>query len=118
MSGPAAFERRMKQAEDFLNAPTSWDELVKSFAPAAVPEPFEPGDEVAKFLAQSWQHRDGRAALDWIFSLTIDAPYPHVSSVIEQAAFAAKAHEARAAVGLVILRAIAAGEQLLEGHQP
>ncbi|MCW5697916.1 MAG: hypothetical protein KIS96_14445 [Bauldia sp.] len=108
-----ASQHRMAQVEKLLAAPPSWDELVREFAPAAVADPFAPEDRIKRFLAALWQTGDGRAVLDWLFALTLDAPYPHIGQTRDAAALAAKAHEARVAVGRAVLAAIAEGETLL-----
>lgn len=117
-SGPVAFQRRMAAVEQLLAAPPTWEGLEKAFAPASVPDRFRPDEPVSKLLAALWQTADGRRLLDWIFALTIDAPYPHIGATRDAAALAAKAHEARAAVGLVVLKAIEEGTELLNQKEP
>ncbi|MER2536882.1 MAG: hypothetical protein ABTQ31_17150 [Rhizobiaceae bacterium] len=113
MSGPVPFPRRMQALDQMLAASPSWDDLEKAFKPAGVADHFEPDDQIKKWLAAFFQTEPGRALFEWIADLTVRAPYPHVGNSRDSAWLAAKAHEARAAVGLAILRGIADGEKLL-----
>lgn len=117
MNGPVEF-RRDRAINDLLAAPTSWDELLENFKPAAVRQPFEPADPVKKFVAAAYSTEEGRAFFNWLYDLTIDAPYPHVGSDKASVTIAAAKHEARAAVGRVVFNAMAQGHALLNRKEP
>lgn len=112
MSGPVAFSRQMMAVEKLLQAAPNWGGLEQAFFPAEVADRFDPGADMKEVLFHFYQTAEGRRILDWIFDLTARAPFPHVGSTKESAAIAAAKHEARTAVGYVICRAIADGEQL------
>lgn len=116
MSGPFAFSRQALAIDRLLEAAPSWEGLNQAFFPARTHDRFDPGDDMKKVLAAFNGTAEGRRIIEWLCDLTCRAPYPQISGDFQTAALAAKAHEARAAVGYVILRAIADGEALL--HQP
>jgi hypothetical protein len=115
MNGPMPFRREVAPLDDMLASVggEGWEGLDKLFHPAEVPDRFDPGAEVKKFLAAAMRTPAGREAIQWLADITLRAPYPHVGTSLEAAAIAAAKHEARAAVGEVLLRAIAQGDQLL-----
>lgn len=113
MNGPVDFSRQMMAVERLLADPTSWDGLDKAFAPAKVADNFDPGDDMKMMLAAFAYTAEGRKIIEWLADLTCRAPYPQTGNSIQSAALAAAKHEARAAVGSVIMRAIADGEKLL-----
>lgn len=112
MSGPFPFSRQMMAVDDLLKAAPTWAGLEQAFFPARVADNFDPGEDMKQVLFHFYNTAEGRRILEWIFDLTARAPYPHVGSMKDSAALAAKAHEARTAVGYVIGRAIADGEDL------
>jgi hypothetical protein len=95
-----------------------WAGLEEHFSPAKVADAFDPGADLKKVLFALYHTVDGRKIVEWWFDLTFRAPYPHVGSSLEAAAIAAAKHEARAAVGLALLKAIADGEKLLHPKEP
>jgi hypothetical protein len=116
MTGPANINPRglVRPLDTMLTAGgEGWDALQKLFEPAVMSDRWRPDDQILKFVAAMSQTEQGRAFLDWIFDLTNRAPYPSIGGGIEQAALAAAKHEARAAVGEVILTAIVEGRRLL-----
>lgn len=113
MNGPVDFGRQLQAVDRLISSPPSWDDLLKEFTPAAVPDTFDPGDDMKKLLAGLYNTAEGRRIIEWLADLTFRAPYPHTGASLEAAALAAAKHEARAAVGRSILKAIADGNQLL-----
>lgn len=117
MSGPAPFPSDLLDLDLMLEqiGGAGWDGLERQFRPAAVPDRFEPADQLKIRIATLYDHSDEvRQILEWVFDLTFRAPYPHVGESFQAAALAAKAHEARAAVGRVIVQAIVDGRKLKE----
>ena len=118
MSGPQNINPRplaMGALEDLQAAmgPLGWDFFEKQFGPAVVAENFDPGVEVKRFAAAMSQTAEGRRFIDWLLDLTCRAPYPVTSQSIEDLAMSAAKHQARAAVGETIVKAIADGHKLL-----
>ncbi|MBS9720043.1 hypothetical protein JYU29_04990 [Tianweitania sp. BSSL-BM11] len=113
MNGPTDFGRQLQSIEAMLAAPSTWDGLEHAFKPSQMPDRFDPGDDIKMLLAGLKNTVDGRRIIEWLADLTFRAPYPSTGSSFEQAALAAAKHEARAAVGHVLLRAIAEGDALL-----
>jgi len=95
-----------------LVAGNGWAFFEKQFAPAAVADDFRPVDTVMQSLARLYDFAETRAALDWILDLTCRAPYPRGESTTEQLGIAAAKHQARAAVGEAIVKAIVEGRKL------
>ena len=89
-----------------------WDYFEKQFAPAVTPANLDPGDKFKRQLAAVAQTEWGRELIGWIYDLTCRAPYPVTMQNMEDLAFAAAKHQARAAVGEVIAKAIADGKEL------
>lgn len=114
MNGPFPFSRQSQAIDRLLQQTPDWNGLEQAFFPAKVADNFDPGDDMKKVLAAFYATAEGRKILDWIFDLTCRAPYPSIGSTNETAALAAKAHEARAAVGYVVGRAIVDGLELLK----
>lgn len=116
MSGPFAFPSDMMSLDQMLSQMgEGWDGLERSFQPAPTRQPFEPEDDLKKTIALFYDTTpEGRRMMEWIFDLTFRAPYPPVGGSFEQAALAAKAHEARAAVGRVLVQTIVDGRALME----
>ncbi len=110
---PFPFRRELESLDKFLAGEmgAGWEELEQSFFPAQVPRAFDPGDELKRNLAALYHTPDGRQIIEWLADLTWRAPYPHVGAANEAAALAAAKHEARCAVGEVIMKAIAEGYQ-------
>jgi hypothetical protein len=107
----------VRSLDDMMKAGQAegWDALEAMFKPALVGEQFRPDDAVLLFFGALAGTEIGRMALDWLFALTNNAPYPRdVGDRLETAALAAKAHAARAAVGEAILQAVLEGRKLLE----
>lgn len=111
-NGPVAFAREVQAMEDFLKAAPSWGSLEKAFAPAQTANHFEPDNFMKQQLAAFYKTADGRQILDWLFDLTLRAPFPHVGSGRDSAWIAAAKHEARVAVGQAVARAIVDGREL------
>lgn len=111
-NGPVEFMRQVQALDDLLNATPNWKGLEKAFAPAAVPDQFEPEDFMKQMWAAFYNTADGRQMIDWLFDLTLRAPYPHVGSARDAAWLAAGKHEARVAVGQAVARAIVDGREL------
>lgn len=120
MSGPHPFRREMADLDTMMASigGEGWDGLEQRFAPAPVPDRFDPGEEIKKFWAAAWGTAQGRAAIQWLADITLRAPYPHGGATLEAAALASAKHEARAAVGEVLLLAMIEGEQLLNPRSP
>lgn len=116
MSGPFAFPSDMMSLDHMLaQMGVGWDGLEQPFRPAPTRQPFEPEDDLKKMIALFYDTTpEGRRMVEWIFDLTFRAPYPSIGGSLEQAALAAKAHEARAAVGRVLVQAIVDGRALME----
>lgn len=120
MSGPVGFPSEMMNLDKMLESMggPGWDGLEQAFKPASAPQPFEPEERLKRTIAVFYDHsEEGRQMIEWLFDLTFRAPYPHVGASFEQAALAAKAHEARAAVGRVVVQAILDGRTLLEKNR-
>lgn len=115
MSGPFAFPTDRMNLDQMLESigGKGWAGLERQFSPAKVTDHFEPEKRLKMTMAALARTQEGRQLFDWIYQLTVFAPYPHVGSTRDSAWLAAKAHEARAAVGLSIYRAIQDGEKLL-----
>lgn len=116
MSEPFPFARSVQSLDELLDQASfggGWQGLEKMLAPAKVPDSFDPGQDMKKVLCAFYHTTEGRRIIDWLMDLTVRAPYPHVGTNFNQAAIAAAKHESRAAVGLVILQAIAEGDALL-----
>lgn len=113
--GPANFRREVAALDDMLAqlGGEGWDGLAGKFFPAPVAQSFDPGERVKRFLAAIVRTPDGREFIQWLSDLTWRAPYPSIGASFEQAAIAAKAHESRAAVGEVVLKAVTEGNVLL-----
>lgn len=119
MSGPFAFPTDRMNLDQMLAAigGKGWEGLERQFSPAKVSDQFEPEERLKMMMAAFARTPEGRQLFDWISQLTVFAPYPHVGNSRDSAWLAAKAHEARAAVGLSIHRAIVDGEQLLNRNR-
>jgi hypothetical protein len=89
-----------------------WDGLENRFSPAKVSDRFRPQERIMRFAAALGMHPEGREFLDWIFDMTCRAPYPITTGDMQELAFAAAKHQARAAVGNVIALAVAEGRRL------
>lgn len=117
-TGPVEFARQVQSVEQFLRDAPSWASLDKAVRPAAVPDHFDPGDFMKQQLAALYETADGRAIIDWLFDLTLRAPFPHVGSTRDSAWLAAAKHEARVAVGQAVARAIVDGRKLFNQKEP
>jgi len=122
MSGAANVNPRalVRSLDDMLKAGTAegWDALEAMFQPALVSQAFRPDDQVLQSLGALSNTEVGRQVLDWLFDLTNRAPFPrHAGQTFEAMALAAKAHEARAAVGEVILAAVVEGRKIIDSKQ-
>lgn len=111
-TGPFAFQRQLQSLDKMLADAPSWDMLEKQFKPADT-GPLEPEAELKKWAAAFAQTPMGRQFFEYVADITFRAPYPHVGSSRDSAWLAAGKHEARAAVGLVLMRVIADGTALL-----
>jgi len=117
MTGPANINPRsiVRDLDTMMTAGgVGWEALETMFQPAVMADPWRPSENVMKFAAAMAQTDQGREFLAFIFDLTKRAPYPHIGNSMESAALAAAKHEARAAVGEVVLQAIVEGRKLLE----
>lgn len=94
-----------------------WDYFEKQFAPAVFGDEQRPADEIMQALARLAELPDTRRVVDWLLDLTCRAPYPRTFDTTENLAFAAAKHQARAAVGEVIVKAIHEGRQINEGRK-
>ena len=118
MSGPAnpnprqlaagAFEELEKQF-----GAKGWDFFSERFSPALVAQSFDPGEDFKKNLAAFARTELGRRIVDWLLDLTCRAPYPVTTQDMQDLAFAAAKHQARAAVGETLVKAIADGNVIL-----
>ena len=115
MSGPFAFPTDMMNLDDMLASigGPGWEGLAQQYRPAKVHDRFEPEDQLKIMMAAFARTPEGKQLFDWLFRLTVCAPYPHVGNTRDTAWLAAKAHEARSAVGLSIYQAILDGDKLL-----
>lgn len=118
MSGPANPSPRELAAGTFEElerqfGTKGWDFFREQFAPALVSQSFDPGEDFKKNLAAFARTDLGRRIVDWLLELSCRAPYPVTSQDMQDLAFAAAKHQARAAVGETIIKAIADGNQLL-----
>lgn len=91
-----------------------WEFFEQQFSPAVLPQTFDPGDEFKRNLAAFARTAFGRGIVDWLLDVTCRAPYPVTSQTMEDLAFAAAKHQARAAVGETIVKAIADGNAILD----
>lgn len=115
MSGPVNVAGRVTlPLDDLMRAGgrTGWEALEAGFAPAPVADRFRPEERIMRFAAALGLHPEGREFLEWIFDLTCRAPYPKTTGDMQELAYAAAKHQARAAVGDVIALAIAEGRRL------
>lgn len=116
MSGPQNVNPRgiVNPIDDMFTAGgQGWDALEKMMKPALMADQWRPQDDLLKQIAALSMTEFGRELFSWLFDLTNRAPYPQTGDSIESAALAAAKHEARAAVGEVILNAIVEGRKLL-----
>lgn len=119
MSGPQNVNPRpaamgsLEEIEKAMGA-NGWDFFAKQFAPAVVAQSFDPGQEFKRNLAAFSRTGLGREIVDWLLDLTCRAPYPVTSQDMQDLAFAAAKHQARAAVGETIVKAIADGNAILD----
>lgn len=115
MTGPFPFRRELAGLDEMVAqiGGEGWEGLAERFAPAKVPDKFDPGDDMKKVLSAFFFTAEGRKIVEWLADLTFRAPYPHVGPSLEAAGIAAAKHEARAAVGEVLMKAIAEGHALL-----
>jgi len=116
MSGPFAFPTDRMDLDKMLESigGKGWEGLERQFSPAKVVDHFEPDEQLKVMMFAFSQTAQGRPLFDWIADLTFRAPYPHVGNTKDSAWLAAKAHEARAAVGLAVMQAIADGDAILK----
>lgn len=116
MSGPFAFPSGVPDLDKMLAqiGGEGWAGLERQFAPAKVPDHFEPDEQLKTMMFAFSRTDQGRQMFEWIAELTFRAPYPHIGNTRDSAWLAAKAHEARAAVGLAVMKAIADGEAILK----
>lgn len=91
-----------------------WNFFADQFGPAVVSQSFDPGADFKKNLAAFARTGLGREIIDWLLDLTCRAPYPVTSQDMQDLAFAAAKHQARAAVGETIVKAIADGNDILD----
>ncbi|GAA2871895.1 hypothetical protein GGQ99_000968 [Aminobacter niigataensis] len=119
MSGPFAFPTDAMDLDKMLESigGLGWDGLKQQNAPAKVSDRFEPDDQLKIMMFAFSQTAEGRQLFEWIADLTFRAPYPHVGNTRDSAWLAAKAHEARSAVGLAVMQAIADGEKILNNKR-
>ncbi len=116
MSGPVNINPRaqVRELDDVLTAGgEGWSALEALMKPAMMPDSSRPDNRVLRFAGAISRTEDGRLFLDWLFLLTLDAPYPRVGSDFQEAALAAAKHEARAAIGEVLRKAVVEGRNLL-----
>lgn len=118
MSGPAIIGDRRVAAgslDDLTDqlGPEGWEWFKQNFSPAAVPDNFDPGDEFKKNLAATYETEWGHELINWLLDLTCRAPYPRTHENPELLALTAAKHQARAAVGEVLVKAISDGRALL-----
>ncbi len=119
MSGPQNVSPRplamgsLEEIERMVGA-KGWDFFEERFGPALVAQNFDPGDEFKRNMAAFARTAFGRGIVDWLLDLTCRAPYPVTSQDMQDLAFAAAKHQARAAVGETIVKAIADGNALLD----
>ena len=121
MSDAFAIHRTMMAVEKLLAATPSWGDLEQQFAPAQTAQNFEPDRDLKMSLAALASQAHGGRIVEWLLDLTTRAPYPHVGQTADSVVLAAAKHEARAAIGWVLLRAIADGAELWKqkmGDQP
>lgn len=81
--------------------------------PPAGPDVFAPEDDLKRQMAAFYRTDLGRKMFEWLGDLTLRGTPGASGNTIESAAIAHAKHEARFAVGLAILKAIADGDQLL-----
>lgn len=118
MSGPANPNPRQTAMGGFQELQAQfgsgdWRELEEMFKPALVTRDFEPDEKLKRFAAACWSSGEGRAFIDWLFDLTCRAPYPVTSQDMNDLAFAAAKHQARAAVGETLAACICDGLKIL-----
>lgn len=89
-------------------------QIAQKMGPAGLHGDNEPDDELLKFMAGLARTRQGEALFQFIWKLTFLAPYPVTVENMEALAFAGAKHQARCAVGEVILAAITTGDRLIE----
>ncbi|MBX3580074.1 MAG: hypothetical protein KF723_22960 [Rhizobiaceae bacterium] len=95
-----------------LVAGNGWDFFAQQFAPANVADDFRPVDPILQALARMYEFPETRAVIDWILDLSVRAPYPRGESTTEELGIAAAKHQARAAVGEAIVKAIVEGRKI------
>lgn len=91
-----------------------WDWFRQEFVPAVVADTFRPPDEFLGELSDFASTGFGERLLAWLHDLTDAAPYPQSGAAagFEELALAAKAHQARSAVGRTISHAVSEGRRL------
>lgn len=122
MSGPQNISPRRTAVGSVAELETligggGWADFQKAFAPAAVSASMDPGDELKKAVAGMYQTDQGRKIIDWLLDQTCRAPYPITGQSMEDLAYAAAKHQARAAVGEMIVKAIVDGRALIDQPQ-
>lgn len=117
--GPFSFAREAISLDSMLAqiGGAGWEGLSGEFRPAPVPDRFKPEDDLMRFIAAFYGTVEGRRFFEWIFDLTIRAPYPQTGQNFEQTAMAAGKHEARVAIGRVMCKAIADGRDLIDNRR-
>jgi hypothetical protein len=119
MSGPQNVNPRplamgsLEELEERF-AGRGWSFFEQQFHPAATPADLDPGDQFKRQLAGVAETAWGRQLIDWLLDLTCRAPYPVTSQSIEDLAMAAAKHQARAAIGEVLVKAIADGRRIMD----
>lgn len=106
-----------RELETAMAAADGWDFFEKEFLPAAVADSFRPEEKIMRALARFAATHDGKAAMEWLMALTLEAPYPRTGGSLEHTALAAALHQGRAGVGHVVKKALREGARLIEGDR-
>jgi len=116
MSEPYNPRREVFDSEKMLEMSDGWlelDELLKKMT-GGQGFSYRPKDEDLKNFWLLWRSIDGRRLIEWWLDMTLRAPYPPVGNDFQEAALAAARFGARAALGEVMLEALAEGKRLYE----
>lgn len=106
--------RQAQTLDDLLAAGgEGWDFFKAEIAPPHRPDPFQPADRVATFLAAMVETADGRAVIEWLMDITLRLPLRVTGASLEETALRAATRQGINGVGEAVLAAIAHGQARL-----
>lgn len=110
MSGPAIINNSREMAsgtfEDIENlvGAKGWEFFAEQWLPAGTVDILNPDDELKMFIAAMSESGLGKRFFDYLMNLTVRHPYPMTTNSMEDLAFAAAKHQARATVGELLVK--------------